>query len=323
MSEPTLDILDINEEFKKRLRKAGAFYLKDLFVFTVSDLMDILEVDDETATRIQYKASELLEELLPEKYGSLSLKDLEKIEKKKTFLHTGSKNLDKILGGGWASMEVTELAGEFGTGKTQTCYTAIATALLPPEEKGLNTGKIHIMLIDSENVYSKKRLEPIFKRFGIKLKELEEKLIVRKPKHTADQIRIIKSLLPEVREKNIRLIIVDSLTKHPRADFSGRKVLYSRQRAIIWMVERLRRIALIYNLVVLVTNQVVGVPDPFKGTTVRPVGGHVLAHNVDTRLLFRNHRENIKSVKILDSSWLPPAETLIKVTNSGITDPEE
>jgi len=320
--EPTIDVLDIEPEFKERLKNAGIFYLRDILICTITELMHILKVDDETVMRILNETSELLEKLMPKEHGVLTLEDLEEIDKKKIFLHTGSKNLDEMLRGGWASMEVTELAGEYGTGKTQTCYTAVATAFLPPEEGGLNTGDISVAIIDSENVFSYKRLEPILRRFDIDLKAIKERLIIKKPKHTAEQLQTIRSLLPEIRKDNIRLIIVDSLTKYPRTDFSGRQLLYTRQRAIISMVERLRRYAINFNLIVLITNQVVSVPDTTKGVTIRPVGGHVLGHNVDTRLLFTSVRDNIKRVKIIDSSWLPPLETRIKITEAGITDPE-
>ena len=254
--EPQIDVLDIEPELIERLKRAGIFYLRDMFICTVPELMNILNVDDETAMRILDKTSELLEKLMPEEHGVLTLEDLERMDKRRVFLHTGSKNLDNMLQGGWASMEVTELAGEYGTGKTQTCYTAVATAFLPPEEGGLNTGNISVAIIDSENVFSYKRLEPILRRFDIDLKTVKEHLIVKKPKHTAEQLQTIRSLLPEIRKENIKLIIVDSLTKYPRTDFSGRQLLYTRQRAIISMIEKLRRYAINFNLTVLITNPV-------------------------------------------------------------------
>ena len=134
---------------------------------------------------------------------------------------------------------------------------------------------------------------------------------------------MIRSILPLIRENNVKLIIVDSLTKLPRADFSGRATLYPRQQLIGNMITKLRRTALIYNLIVLVTNQVVAIPDAFKGRSVEPVGGHVLGHNVDTRLMFRSISQTVKRVKILDSSWLPPGQTEIMITEAGITDPKE
>jgi RecA/RadA recombinase len=40
---------------------------------------------------------------------------------------TGSKNLDNILGGGMETGSITELYGEFRTGKSQLCHTLAVT----------------------------------------------------------------------------------------------------------------------------------------------------------------------------------------------------
>ena len=42
-------------------------------------------------------------------------------------LTTGSKELDKLLGGGIETGSITEIFGEFRTGKTQLCHTLAAT----------------------------------------------------------------------------------------------------------------------------------------------------------------------------------------------------
>lgn len=40
---------------------------------------------------------------------------------------TGSKNLDNILGGGVETGSITEIYGEFRTGKSQICHTLAVT----------------------------------------------------------------------------------------------------------------------------------------------------------------------------------------------------
>ena len=43
--------------------------------------------------------------------------------KRKDRISTGSKSFDDLLGGGIETKAVTEVYGEFGTGKTQLCHT--------------------------------------------------------------------------------------------------------------------------------------------------------------------------------------------------------
>ena len=51
------------------------------------------------------------------------------LEKRKdlVYLSTGSKSLDTLLGGGMETGSITEIFGEFRTGKTQLCHTLCVT----------------------------------------------------------------------------------------------------------------------------------------------------------------------------------------------------
>ncbi|KAJ1677187.1 Meiotic recombination protein dmc1, partial [Spiromyces aspiralis] len=53
-------------------------------------------------------------------------------------ISTGSKEFDKLLGGGIQSMSITEAFGEFRTGKTQLGHTLCVTTQLPLEMGGAN-----------------------------------------------------------------------------------------------------------------------------------------------------------------------------------------
>ena len=65
-------------------------------------------------------------------------------------ISTGSLELNKLLGGGLESMAITEVFGEFRTGKTQLSHTMCVTTQLPGEG-GFTGGKI--IYIDTENTF--------------------------------------------------------------------------------------------------------------------------------------------------------------------------
>ena len=65
-------------------------------------------------------------------------------------ISTGSMELNKLLGGGLESMAITEVFGEFRTGKTQLSHTMCVTTQLPGEG-GFTGGKI--IYIDTENTF--------------------------------------------------------------------------------------------------------------------------------------------------------------------------
>jgi len=50
-------------------------------------------------------------------------------QKRQNVIHlsTGSRELDNLLGGGFETGSITEMFGEFRTGKTQICHTLCVT----------------------------------------------------------------------------------------------------------------------------------------------------------------------------------------------------
>ena len=53
-----------------------------------------------------------------------------------TQVTTGSKELDKLLNGGIETGSITEMFGEFRTGKSQLCHTLAVTCQLPIDMGG-------------------------------------------------------------------------------------------------------------------------------------------------------------------------------------------
>jgi DNA repair protein RAD51 len=57
-------------------------------------------------------------------------------------ISTGSKNLDNILGGGMETGSITELYGEFRTGKSQLCHTLAVTCQVRPGGHGRDVAQL-------------------------------------------------------------------------------------------------------------------------------------------------------------------------------------
>ena len=77
---------------------------------------------------------------------------------------TGSPALDLVIGGGMETGSITELFGEFRTGKSQICHTLAVTCQLPVDMGG---GEGKCMYIDTESTFRPVRLLAVAERFGL------------------------------------------------------------------------------------------------------------------------------------------------------------
>jgi meiotic recombination protein DMC1 len=57
------------------------------------------------------------------------------------------------------------------------------------------------------------------------------------------------------------------------------------------------------------------------GPTIKPVGGHILAHAATTRVMLKKGRDANRIAKIFDSPSLPESEASFSITAGGIDEP--
>ena len=136
------DIKGVGAATAAKLKEAGYTTVEALAVTPIREIIENTGVGDEAASQMQQRARELL--------GLDFLTALELFEKRQKAqrITTGSKNVDKILGGGIETQAITEFAGEFGTGKSQLCMQLCIMAQQPPEKGGLG-GKVLFMDTDA------------------------------------------------------------------------------------------------------------------------------------------------------------------------------
>ena len=241
--------------------------------------------------------------------------------KKLTRITSGSKELDNLLGGGFESNSITELFGEFRTGKTQICHTLCVTCQLPKRDGG---GEGKAIYIDTEGTFRPEKLAPIAERFGLDPKEVIENVFYARAYNSDHQNKLLFQVCGLMCEHKFSLLIVDSATALYRTDYSGRGELSNRQMSLAKFLRNLQKIADEHKIVVVVTNQVVASVDgsSFGGNDKKPIGGHIMAHACQTRLYLKKGLKQNRICKIYDSPSLPEAEASYSITDRGIDDPQ-
>jgi len=86
-------------------------------------------------------------------------------------------------------------------------------------------------------------------------------------------------------------------------------------------MHKLVKIAEIYNVAIIVTNQVQSTPDTFFGDPTKPAGGNVIGHASTYRLYLRK-AGNDRIAKIIDSPYHPYSDVRFTVNEKGIDDIE-
>ncbi len=247
--------------------------------------------------------------------------ELMKIRQTVKRLTTGSKAIDEVLAGGLETQTITEFYGEYGSGKSQLCHQMCVNVQLPTERGGLDGNALYI---DTENTFRTERIIQMAQHLGLKAEEVVKKIIFAEAYTSDHQMFLLENADKIIKENNIRLIVVDSLTAHFRSEYLGREMLAERQQKLNKHMHRLIRLARAFNAVAVVTNQVMSRPDVFFGDSVHPVGGHIVAHTSHTRVYLRkSSRGSLRIARLVSSPYLPEGERVFKITEGGVEDVSE
>jgi len=320
MDELRLDSLEgVGPVTTKKLTDAGIHNIMDLLVRGPVEVAEITGMDKETAEKIVNKArQQLVEEGLIAK-DFVSATEIYKRRQDIGKISTGTNCLDLLFDGGVETQALTEVYGEFGSGKTQFCHTMCVNVQKPKEQGGQEGG---VLYIDTENTFRPERIVSIAKANGMDPEKVLDRIIVARAYNSAHQILILEEAGPIIKEHNVKLIVADSAAGLFRAEYLGRGTLSERQQRLNKFVHLLVRTAATYNCAAIATNQVMSSPDVFFGDPTRPIGGNIVAHTSTYRVYFKKSGKK-RIARMVDSPHHPEQEVIFMLTEAGISDPEE
>jgi len=302
----------VGEATLKKLIKAGFSSLESIAYTPPKIIQNESGLGDKTTAKL-IKAS--MSQL---KIGFKSAEDVWEYRKNISRITTGSQELDDLFGGGIETGCVVEFFGEFRTGKTQIAHQLCVNVQLPAEDGGLNGNALYI---DTEGTFRPERIVQMSEGLDLDHKKILKNIIFGRAYNSDHQILLIKEASNLIKEKNIKLIIVDSLIGHFRSEYVGRGTLAVRQQTINTHLHDLLRLTDIFpELCVIVTNQVQSKPDVFYGNPTVAAGGNIVAHGSTIRVYLRKGKGEQRVAKMIDAPHLPEGEAVFSITENGITD---
>lgn len=305
------DLPGIGPRGAEKLRAAGYEDLMSIAASSSGELAAVCEIGDATAEKIIAAARQKLD--MGFKSAAEVLERREEIGK----ISTGSNSLNELLGGGIETQTITEFYGAFASGKSQIGFQAAVNVQLPKEKGGLNGA---CLFIDTEATFRPERIREIAEARGLDPKKVLQNIYVARAFNSDHQVVLTEKAKDIIKEKNIKLIVVDSLTAHFRADYSGRGELAPRQQKLNRHIHALQRLAEVFNLAVIVTNQVMANPGLLFGDPTTAIGGHIVAHASGVRIYLRKSKGDTRIARLIDSSYLPEGEAVFKLGPKGISD---
>lgn len=299
----------------KKLREVGLNTIESVAFAPKKQLITIKGISEAKADKILAEASKLVP------MGFTTATDYHMRRSEIIQLTTGSSELDKLLGGGIETGSITEMFGEFRTGKTQVCHTLAVTCQLPIDMGG---GEGKCMYIDTEGTFRPERLLAVAERYNLSGSDVLDNIAYARAYNTDHQFQLLIQASSMMSESRYALLIIDSATALYRTDYSGRGELAARQMHLGKFLRALQRLADEFGVSVVITNQVVaqvdGAASLFSGDNKKPIGGHIIAHASTTRLYFKKGRGDNRICKIYDSPCLPESEATFAILASGIGD---
>lgn len=308
------DIPGVGPATAEKLKELGFHTVESLATATVREIVPA-GIGEKQAVRI-----------ISEARNSIALTfvradELMRMKENVLRLSTGSKALNELIGGGLESQTITEFYGEYGVGKSILCHQLAVNVQLPPGQGGLDGSALYL---DTEQTFRPEWIIRMANALGLDPEKTAQRIIYSEAYNSDHQMLLLEKADQVIKENNVRLIIIDSLTSHFRSEYLGREMLAERQQKLNNHMHRMIRLARSFNAVAVVTNQVMSRPDAFFANSVDPVGGHIVAHTSHTRVFIRRAASGpIRIARLVSSPYLPEGERLFKVTEEGITDVSE
>ncbi|WP_247003626.1 DNA repair and recombination protein RadA [Halosolutus gelatinilyticus] len=322
-----------------KLHDAGFDSFQSLAVASPSELSNTADVGESTAADI-VRAARDAADIGGFETGSTVLERRNEIGK----LSWHIDEVDDLLGGGIETQSITEVYGEFGSGKSQITHQMAVNVQLPKEVGGLHGSAI---FMDSEDTFRPERIDDMVR--GLPDAAIEAALQDREIEGAVDDEDALEALVEDVLEKihvakafnsnhqmllaekakelasehedseyPVRLLCVDSLTAHFRAEYVGRGELANRQQKLNKHLHDLDKVGNLYNTAVIVTNQVASNPDSFFGDPTQPIGGNILGHKSTFRIYLRKSKGDKRIVRLVDAPNLADGEAVMRVENGGL-----
>ncbi|XP_050301218.1 DNA repair protein RAD51 homolog 3-like [Anthonomus grandis grandis] len=281
--EQSIYTLNIPKTKLTRLHSLGTYYVNDMTKPIIETLQQNIAEVSQSKT-----ALDLLEEELTNQY-----------------ILSFNIELDKILTGEITPHRIVELAGPPGSGKTQICFQLSVTTQLPISLGGLN-GQVAYLCTNKN--FSPTRVQELSQKLlnqfnkvniktGLTCKDFLRNIFVFNLNNPADLSTAVKYLDYFLRDKKIKLVIIDNISNPLRKLKGVERTAYA-----YTLLNELQMLSRTFGFAILITNDFT---TKIKDNEVisAPSFGDSFLDRVNTRIcLYKQPECEVYTAELLKSS---------------------
>lgn len=240
------------------------------------------------------------------------------------FLHTGAKNFDETLGGGFYKRKKYLIFGANKTGKTQLCHQLCLQAyiqfskLIKKHEKKKNQ---FIFYFDTENTFRPERLKELIIAHNVDYTKLLKSILVSKIMSNSALFLSLQELESLLEKNYINVLIIDTLNNHYNSELANKNISPIKTKDnFLKVLDKIDKLTKEYNLITVTTAQVIS--NRIRETSIRvlPVGNYLLNQHFSEYVYLDYREQDRRYVHLVNSMSLPEKRILYKITSSGIQD---
>jgi len=240
------------------------------------------------------------------------LSEIVKLDLEKNLISTNSKNINKVLGGGFQSSKVYVVFGANKTGKTQLCHQLSVQSFRTSQKT---------IFLDTENTFRPERIRELAAVNNVDDEKALKNILVSKIMSNTAFILKLNELGIIIEKKEIKMLIVDSINNYYRFERGEKEISFFKARTtFLRILEKINDLTKKYNLITILTAQVA--PNFNENAIIKeiPVGMLYLNHFFSEFLYLSYKEKDLGYIHLLNSHFLPEKKLLYRITKKGLDD---
>jgi len=240
------------------------------------------------------------------------ISEIEKTKHEKTLISTGSKNFNKVIGGGFFSGKGYVVFGANKTGKTQICHQLSVQAF---------KNSFKVVYLDTENTFRPERVRELAESNKYNSEKTLKNIYVSKIMSNNALLMKLNELDSIIKSNNVKLLVIDSINNFFRIERSDKHLSFLKAKTTyIKILEKINNLTQRFQLITILTAQVA--PNFVEEAVVKefPVGIQYLNHFFSEVLYLSYKEKDMIYIHIVNSHFLPEKKVLYSITKRGIED---